>query len=223
MVRAMPVEFLSDQEAAAYGSYGASVSQADLESFFYLDDADRRLLAKAKLRGDHNRLEFSVQLATVRHLGRFLSDPLEGMPTEVIDFLAGQLGVADPSCVKRYARREPTHREHARTIQEALGLRDFIEVEADLAAYVARRAWITGDGPKAIFFDALRWLREQQRRELDALLAVPAGKRISQLEEWRTGPARASGPQMVKALSRVAEIISSGLSRTGHTHAEDNR
>lgn len=27
----------------------------------------------------------------------------------------------------------------------------------------------------------------------------------------RTGPARASGPQMVKALSRVAEIISSGL------------
>lgn len=56
-------------------------------------------------------------------------------------------------------------------------------------------------------------LSEQQRRELDALLVVPTGKRISQLEEWRTGPARASGPQMIKALSRVAEIISSGLSR----------
>lgn len=249
MVRVMPVEFLSDQEAAAYGSYSASVSQADLEAFFYLDDADRRLMAKAKLRGDHNRLGFSIQLTTVRHLGRFLSDPLQGVPTEVIDFLAGQLGVADPSCVKRYARREPTHREHAGTIQEALGLRDFTEAEAELAEYVARRAWITGDGPKAIFFDALRWLREQQvllpglsrlarlvarereaatrrlwetlcaalseqqRRELDALLVVPAGKRISQLEEWRTGPARASGPQMIKALSRVAEIIASGLSR----------
>jgi hypothetical protein len=159
---AMPVEFLSDQEAVAYGSYGASVSQADLESFFYLDDADRRLMAKAKLRGDHNRLGFSIQLTSVRHLGRFLSDPLQGVPTEVIDFLAGQLGVADPSCVKRYARREPTHREHAGTIQKALGLRDFAEAEADLAEYVARRAWITGDGPKAIFFDALRWLREQQ-------------------------------------------------------------
>ncbi|MER5323157.1 hypothetical protein [Streptosporangium roseum] len=56
-------------------------------------------------------------------------------------------------------------------------------------------------------------LSEQQRRELDALLVVAPGRRVSRLEEWRTGPTRASGPQMVKALSRVAEIIGSGLSR----------
>lgn len=70
---AVPVEFLSDQEAAAFGRYGDSVSQADLEQFFYLDDANLKLVAG--LRGDHNRLGFSVQLATARFVGRFLADP----------------------------------------------------------------------------------------------------------------------------------------------------
>ena len=67
-----------------------------------LDDADRKLVAGQ--REDHNRLGFSVQLATVRYIGRFLADPLDGVPAEVIDFLAGQLRIADPSCVKRYAQ-----------------------------------------------------------------------------------------------------------------------
>ncbi len=58
-------------------------------------------------REDHNRLGFSVQLATVRYIGRFLADPLEGVPAEVIDFLAGQLQIADPSCLKRYSVRKP--------------------------------------------------------------------------------------------------------------------
>ena len=246
-MQSVPVEFLSDQEAAAFGRYGGSVSQADLERFFYLDDADRKLVAGQ--REDHNRLGFSVQLATVRYIGRFLADPLEGVPTEVIDFLAGQLQIADPSCVKRYAQRQQTHREHAAKIRETLGLKDFAEVEAELAVFAGRRAWVTGDGPKAIFADAVGWLRERdvllpgmsrlarlvarerdaatqrlwetlhaaltgpQRLALDALLAVPPGARVSELERWRTGPARASGPQMVKALNRVAEIIGSGLSR----------
>ncbi|MER5625088.1 DUF4158 domain-containing protein [Streptosporangium sp. NPDC002544] len=71
----MPVEFLSDREMAAYGRYGDSVPQVDLELCFYLDDRDRELVADQ--RGDHNRLGFSVQLATVRYVGRFLTDPLE--------------------------------------------------------------------------------------------------------------------------------------------------
>jgi len=100
MVLAVPVEFLSDQEAAAFGRYGGSVPQADLERFFFLDDGDR--LLAGGMRGDHNRLA------------------------------------------------------------------------------------------------------------LDALLVVPPGSRVSELERWRTGLARASGPQMVKALNRVAEIIGSG-------------
>jgi hypothetical protein len=246
-VLAVPVEFLSDQEAAAFGRYGGSVPQADLERFFFLDDSERLLVAG--LRGDHNRLGFSLQLATVRYIGKFLTDPLEGVPSEVIDFLADQLQIADPSCVKRYAVRAQTHREHAEKIRTRLGLTDFAQAEAELALFAAGRAWVTGDGPKAIFADAVGWLRErnvllpgvsrlarlgarerdaatqrlwetlyaaltgQQRLALDALLVVPPGRRVSELERWRTGLPRASGPQMVKALNRVAEIIGSGLSR----------
>ena len=155
----MPVMFLSDLEAASYGRYGDSVPQADLERFFYLNDVGQALVAG--LRGDHNRLGFSVQLTTARYIGRFLADPLDGVPAEVIDFLAGQLQIADPSCVKKYAQRQQTHLDHAGKIRKALKLKDFAQVEAELAVYVGRRAWVTGDSPKAIFADAVGWLRER--------------------------------------------------------------
>jgi hypothetical protein len=51
----------------------------------------------------------------------------------------------------------------------------------------------------------------EQRFALDPLLEVPEGARISELERWRTGPSRASGPEMVKALDLAAEIIGAGL------------
>jgi Domain of unknown function (DUF4158) len=241
-VQSVPVEFLSDQEAAAFGRYGGSVPQADLERFFYLDDADRKLVAGQ--REDHNRLGFSVQLATVRYIGRFLADPLDGVPAEVIDFLAGQLQIDDPSCLKRYSVRDPTHREHAGKIQEKLGLKDF----AELAVFAGRRAWVTGDGPKAIFADAVGWLRDRdvllpgvsrlarlvarerdaatqrlwerlyaaltgnQRLALDALLAVPPGSRVSELELWAdragagVGPADGQGAEPGRGDHRVGVV-----------------
>jgi hypothetical protein len=39
---------------------------------------------------------------------------------------------------------------------------------------------------------------DQQRAALDALLVVPPGGRVSGLERRRTGPARPSGPQVVR-------------------------
>ena len=68
-----------------------------LERFFFVDDSDRELVAKR--RGDHNRLGFGLQLVTVRHL---LSWMIPDIPTAVVDFVAVPVGVADPSCVKRY-------------------------------------------------------------------------------------------------------------------------
>jgi hypothetical protein len=154
----------------------------------------------------------------MRYIGKFQPDPMERVPTEAVDFLAGQLGIADPSCVKKYAVRQETHREHAGKIQEALKLKDFSQAEADLSVFAGGRAWVTGDGPKAIFADAVgrlrerdvllpgvswlarlvarerdaatqrRWgtlcavLTDQQRRDMDALLVVPPGSRVSQLE-----------------------------------------
>jgi hypothetical protein len=47
------------------------------------------------------KLGFSLQLVTVRWAGAFLEDPLD-VPVVVLDFVAEQLGIADPSGVKKY-------------------------------------------------------------------------------------------------------------------------
>lgn len=91
----MPVEFLTDDEAAAYGRYAGAPSQ-DLERVFILDDEDRALVDRR--RGEHMKLGLALQLVIVRWLGTFLEDPLE-VPGAVLDFVAGQLGVGDPSQV----------------------------------------------------------------------------------------------------------------------------
>jgi hypothetical protein len=152
----MPVEFLTDNEAAAFGCYGGPPSRAELDRMFYLDDADLKLVAKR--RGDHMRLGFSLQLATVRYLGTFLADPLD-VPPLVVEHLAGQLGIADASCVKRYPERPHTPLEHRDEIKAAGGLREFPEAEDEFAAWVRARTWSTGDGPKTIFGDGVKWLR----------------------------------------------------------------
>ena len=46
---------------------------------------------------------------------------------------------------------------------------------------------------------------------LDLLLEVPEGGRVSTLERWRTGPTKASGPGMVKALDLAAEVAGAGF------------
>ncbi|WP_226874532.1 DUF4158 domain-containing protein [Microbispora sitophila] len=152
----MPVEFLSDEEAAAYGRYVGAPTRAELEKMFFLDDADRKLIGRR--RGDQHRLGFALQLTTARFVGRFLPDPLE-VPAEVIDYLADQLGVADVSQVKQYTERRQTQFDHQDEIKKAYGLREFSALEAEFTAWVDARAWNTGDGKKSIFVDGVSWLR----------------------------------------------------------------
>ena len=91
--------FLTVKQVAAYGCFDGAPSAEELERFFFLDDEDRKLIAKR--RGDANRLGFALQLTTVRFVGTFLEDPLD-LPSAVLDDLADQLGIDDPSCVKTY-------------------------------------------------------------------------------------------------------------------------
>ena len=124
----MPARFLTDEQLATYGRYAAGPpDQAVPERFFFLDDADRDLVATR--RGDHNRLGWALQLVTVRHVGAFLADPL-GVPLVVLDYVAAQIGVADPSCVKRYTERDKTRLEHQRQIAEVDGCASFASAEA---------------------------------------------------------------------------------------------
>lgn len=92
-------------------------------------------------------------MVTVWFIDTFLSDP------EVIDYLAEQLGTADALCVKPYAQREPTQREHAGEIQCEYGFGDFRQAGQELTEWIDARAWTTDDGPKAIFDGAVGWLR----------------------------------------------------------------
>ena len=89
----MPVEFLTDDEAAAYGRYAGPPSQADLDRVFFLDGDDLELVGRH--RGEHMRAGFAVQLTTVRWLGTFLEDPLD-VPGEVLEFVAGWTLVLNP-------------------------------------------------------------------------------------------------------------------------------
>jgi len=159
--RAMPMELLTDTQVAGFGRFDGVPSRADLERFFFLDDADRNLLGDR--RGDHNRLGLMLQATTVRYLGRFLEDPVD-VPGPVVEYLAEQLGIADASCVKRYTDRAMTAYQHSWQIREAYGFRVFDDatVTAALRQFLDGRAWTHAEGPGALFTHAVGWLRRSR-------------------------------------------------------------
>jgi hypothetical protein len=155
----MPVEFLSDEQVAAYGRFDGPPTRTQLERSFFLNDADRELVNER--RRDHTRLGFGVQLATVRYLGTLLADPTD-VPREVAEYVAGQLAIPDAGCLVLYAAREPTHREHAGEIQRVFGYRDFAEAEDELRSFIVARCSTTAEEPKALFDRAVAWLIEHK-------------------------------------------------------------
>jgi Domain of unknown function (DUF4158) len=62
----MPVEFLSDDQVAAYDRFAGPPRRAQLERYFFLDDVDRKLVDR---RPATKPPRLRVQLGTVRFLG----------------------------------------------------------------------------------------------------------------------------------------------------------
>ena len=203
----MPVEFLTDDEAAAYGLYAGTPSQADLDRVFFLDDEDMKLVGKH--RGEHMRAGFALQLVTVRWLGMFLEDPLD-VPGGVLDFVAGQqLGMADPSTVKRYTEREHTRFEHQWEIRKDRGYREFDDAEEEFTQWAAARSRATGDGPKAIFTDGLAWLRERNillPRGVTTLARLVAKVRDETTRQLWEELAALPDPVQRRALGRLLDV-----------------
>jgi hypothetical protein len=252
----MPVEFLSDDQAARYGRFVDPPSRTQLDRYFFLDDVDRALVDQR--RGDHNRLGFAAQLGTIRSLSTFLADPLD-VPADAVAYLAEQLGIVDASCFKRYAERLPTQHEHAREIRRAFGYREYAQATEELRAFLAARCWTSSDGPIALFNQATTWMVEQKVvlpgatvlarlvseirvavserlwrtlaaaaspelcQRLTAMLDTEEGSRLSLLERLRTAPSRTSGPEMVRALERAAELRSLGSAAADTSLVPENR
>ncbi len=154
----MALDFLTDAQVSGYCRYQDVPLRSDLERFFLLDDVDRLLVDRR--RGEHNRLGFALQLTTVRYLGAFLEDPLD-LPWAVVEYLADQLDVGDPSVIKNYMRRRTTRFEHAREIQKAYGFRSIEDPVAgrEFEEFLGDRAWVHTEGPAALFDQAVGWLR----------------------------------------------------------------
>ncbi|WP_435809451.1 DUF4158 domain-containing protein [Streptomyces iakyrus] len=112
----VPVEFLTDEQAETYGKSAEEPPRPELERFFFLDDVDRDLIALRRTK--HHQLGFALQICTVRYIGLFLEDPL-AVPWPVVEHLAAQLGIEDPSLVERCPERRQTLYDHAREIRDA--------------------------------------------------------------------------------------------------------
>ena len=72
-----------------------------------------------------------------------------------------------------------------------------------LARLVAR---VREDATERLWGTLSGLLTARQCRQLERLLEVPDGRRFSDLERWRKGPAKPSGRNLEKAIARVAEI-----------------
>jgi len=141
----VPIEFLTDALRGAHGHFTGEPSLVELARCFHLDDADRQRLAQ--YRQDHNRLGCALQLGTVRFLGTFVTDPA-AVPRAVIQYVGGQLAVADPdACMLRYTNAD-TQQRHAREIREAYGYHQFNDQPQHFAAdAVVVRAGLARRGP----------------------------------------------------------------------------
>jgi len=146
----MPVDFLTADQQRSYGRYAGELSLAQMGQYFHLDDRDRGVIDQ--LREAHTRLGFAVQLPTVRFLRTFLVDP-RGVPPAAVAYLAGQLNIADPTCLERYLDRPATHREHTAEIRRRYGYLDFSDQPEHfrLVRWLHARSWLSNERPSVLF------------------------------------------------------------------------
>lgn len=151
-------------DPVSLGAYAAFPSEAGrdwLERVAHLAEAD---LAVVNRRDDPvTRLGYAVQVATVRAIGTFQSDP-SAVPEPVVTALARQLGIADPAERLSGYREMPVRWRHTAEIRETYGYRDFM-AQPDRFAFTAwlyRQAFHDDLSPAVLFRAAHRQLLARQ-------------------------------------------------------------
>ncbi len=152
----MPVNFLTDEQNQTYSCYPESLSQEQLDKYFYLDDKDRELINAC--RRDYNKLGYALQLTTVRFLGTFLSDPLE-VPSDVINYITKQLGINLPIEINQYKARKATRSAHCNEIKTLFDYQDFNAIwRFRLNRWLYSQAWFGNERPSILFERCTIWL-----------------------------------------------------------------
>jgi len=203
----MPAEFLSDEQRAAYGSFEELPSLSDVEKFFFPDAFDRNVIARS--RQDAHRLGVAIQIGTVRYKGLFLADPL-AVPLPVVDYLAEQLGIADPSQAKRYGVRPQTAYDHAWMIRDAYGYHVFEDRDLE------------GPGPGEGVLDVPAWSGVDARggpngavRSVGGVVAAPSGAAagVTVLERLVGSVREQADERLYATVARQASRADAGLPR----------
>jgi len=155
---AVPVGFLTDEQARRYGSFVGDPTPDQLARHFYLDDIDRAFVGEH--RGDHNRLGVAVQLGSVRLLGTFLEDPAL-TPASAVRFSADQLAIAGSAELMVTYVANAGRWRHGPRIRERYGYRLLTDfgITFRLHRFIYALCWTGTDRPSALFERAVAWLQ----------------------------------------------------------------
>ncbi len=153
----MPTRLLSDAQRERYGRYDGSPSRDQIARYFYLDAADREIIAR--LRGAHNRLGFALQLGTVRFLG-VLPGRFDDIPAAVIEAIAVQLDLTMTPSLAAYRTGRPKKR-HAAMIRKVYGFRELADdarARFRLTRWLYTLCWSGDDRPSLLIDRATAWM-----------------------------------------------------------------
>ncbi len=152
----MPVDFLTYEQYQTYAKYPDTLTSAQLDKYFYLDDKDKELINGC--RRDYNKLGYAIQLTTVRFLGTFLPNPIN-VPHDVIQYIAKQLEIDLLVNVENYLERKATRLAHCSEIKSLFNYQDLSGIWGyRLTRWLYSQAWFGNERPSILFERCTLWL-----------------------------------------------------------------
>jgi TnpA family transposase len=152
----MPVDFLTEEQCQSYAKYPVTLSQDQLDKYFYLDDKDKEFIYAC--RRDYNKFGYAIQLTTVRFLGTFLTNPID-VPNSAIEYIALQLSIEIPDDLNHYLDRKATRLTHCNEIKNQFDYRDLNGIWGfRLTRWLYSQVWFGNERPSILFERCRIWL-----------------------------------------------------------------